>query len=120
MATIDTDLAVFYAAMAQGIRACLAGDPYAPGVDPVEANEDHLDGYQHGWHVATQESYAHDVVIKRDGGHGYPYRAHCPCGWKSNTYAAAHAAGHMGDDHILQMALGHIPSGDGAGMWGRR
>lgn len=31
--------------------------------------------------------------------HGYPYRATCECGWKSNTYAATHAAQSMGTDH---------------------
>ena len=32
--------------------------------------------------------------------HGYPYQARCECGWLSRTYAAAHAAKSMLDDHL--------------------
>ena len=32
--------------------------------------------------------------------HGYPYRATCSCGWRSNTYAATHAAQSMAEDHV--------------------
>lgn len=107
---MGTNLDTFYAGMAAGIRDLIAGNPYAPGVEPVEANEDYLDGYGHGWGEATREAYAHDAVIKRDGGHGYPYRAHCPCGWQSRTYVSAHAAGQMADDHVLTQALRNIPA----------
>lgn len=95
----------FNSAALRGIRDLIAGNPYRPGAQPCEANADILDGYAYGWDEATRESYAHDVVIKRDGGHGYPYRAHCDCGWKSNTYAAAHAAWDMADDHVEEQAI---------------
>jgi hypothetical protein len=41
----------------------------------------------------------HSVSVKRSGGHGYPYRAHCDCGWQSKSYAATHAAQTMGAEH---------------------
>lgn len=42
----------------------------------------------------------HVIDISSDGGHGYPYRARCVCGWQSNTYAASHAAETMGFAHV--------------------
>jgi hypothetical protein len=46
-------------------------------------------------HITTVEWIEHN--------HGYPYRAHCDCGWQSNTYAAAHAAQNMADNHIANV-----------------
>lgn len=103
-----TTQTTFGTAALRGIRDLIAGNPYRPGVEPCEANADILDGYAYGWNEATRESYAHDVAIKRDGGHGYPFRAHCPCGWKSNTYVTAQAAGQMGDAHIEDQAVRNI------------
>lgn len=97
---------------AQGTSAT----PTSPVSNPCEANADTLDGYAHGWDEATRESYAHDVAIKRDGGHGYPYRAVCPCGWQSRTYAAPHAAGSMGDAHITEQAMRNVSA---PAHWGR-
>lgn len=36
--------------------------------------------------------------------HGYPYQAHCTCGWGSITYAAQHAAQGMADAHLASVA----------------
>jgi hypothetical protein len=46
--------------------------------------------------------FEHAVTVGATAGlnHGYPYRAVCSCGWRSNTYAAEHAAQTMGDDHL--------------------
>lgn len=101
----QTNMVVFNAAMAAAIRDCLAGHAYNPGVEPVEDNDDILDGYQAGWHAAHQEWIAHQIDVKKDGGHGYPFRARCACGWQSNTYAAAHAAWDMADDHVEDQAM---------------
>lgn len=87
-----------------GIRDCLVGSPYAPGVEPVPANADTLDGYQAGWHVAERLTREHRTCLKRDGGHGYPYRAHCSCGWVSRTYVTPAAAEMMRIDHLSGMA----------------
>lgn len=45
----------------------------------------------------------HNWEVRQTGGHGYPYRAHCVCGWQSNTYAAPHAADQMGAHHQQTM-----------------
>ena len=42
---------------------------------------------------------------RADGGHGYPYRAHCSCGWQSWGYVAAHAAHDMADAHVTEIAV---------------
>lgn len=42
---------------------------------------------------------AHVTSVARTGSHGYPWRGHCDCGWQSISYAAAHAAQSMADDH---------------------
>jgi hypothetical protein len=40
------------------------------------------------------------VVVRRtDNHHGYPYRAQCPCGYVSQSYAAPHAAQPFADIH---------------------
>ena len=35
---------------------------------------------------------------------GYPFRATCPCGWKSKTYASQQAAGIMAAEHLADPA----------------
>lgn len=42
---------------------------------------------------------AHTVTVAATGGHGYPYRAHCRCGWVSKSYVSTHAAELMGFEH---------------------
>jgi hypothetical protein len=43
----------------------------------------------------------HDAVVVRrtDNHHGYPYRAECRCGYRSQSYAAPHAAQPFADEH---------------------
>jgi len=36
---------------------------------------------------------------------GYPFRATCPCGWKSKTYASEQAAGIMAAEHVAHPAV---------------
>lgn len=53
-------------------------------------------------HVVLRERAGlegHAVSVARTGSHGYPWRAHCSCGWQSISYAAAHAAEIMGEEH---------------------
>jgi len=53
-------------------------------------------------HVVLRERAfqpAHATTVARSGGHGYPYRAECACGWSSKSYAATHAAAQMGAEH---------------------
>lgn len=91
-----------------GILDCLTGNRYSPGVEPIPANADHLDGYAAGWHVAERLTRTHSTSIKRDGAHGYPYRAHCSCGWLSRTYVTPAAAEIMRVDHLSVIAEGAI------------
>lgn len=88
-----------------GMRDFLDGRNYNPGVDVCGDNADWLNGYSHGWNVALTATQAHPYTVKKIGGHGYPYRAQCPCGWQSTTYAAAHAAHSMGEDHVAARAM---------------
>lgn len=44
-------------------------------------------------------SGGHTTDVRATGGHGYPWRAHCTCGWQSKSYAATHAAETMGEEH---------------------
>jgi hypothetical protein len=100
-----TNLAVFRAAMRQGVHDALNDHAYRPGVEPVEANADHLDGYAAGWDCAGDTLRAHNYAVRADAGHGYPYRAYCPCGWQSRGYVTATAAHDMASDHVLERAL---------------
>lgn len=87
-----------------GMRDYLDGQPYRP--EPVSPdNGDYLDGYSYGWSMALDADRAHNYSVRRIGGHGYPYRAVCPCGWQSNTYAAAHAAHSMAGEHVAVAAM---------------
>lgn len=88
-----------------GMRDHLDGRNYNPGVDVCAANVDWLDGYSYGWNTAHAASQAHPYSVRRIGSHGYPYRAVCPCGWQSNTYAAAHAAHSMAGEHVAVAAM---------------
>ena len=49
-------------------------------------------------HIVARQTHA--TTVARSGGHGYPYRAECACGWSSKSYAATHAAAHMGAEHL--------------------
>lgn len=94
-----------------GITDCLKGNRYQPGVDACAENAGYLDGYSHGWNVAWRAATIdHAYAVRLNGGHGYPYRAMCPCGWQSTTYAAAHAAHTMGEDHVTAQAMESINS----------
>lgn len=88
-----------------GLRDHIDGRNYNPGVDLCADNADWLDGYSHGWNAALDASRTHNYAVSRIGGHGYPYRAVCPCGWQSNTYAAAHAAHSMAGQHVAVAAM---------------
>ena len=88
-----------------GLTDYINGRNYNPSVDACAANADYLDGYSHGWNTALNTSRTHNYSVRKIGGHGYPYRAVCPCGWKSTTYAAAHAAHTMGEHHVTAQAM---------------
>lgn len=88
-----------------GITDFLSGRGYDPGVDVCVANAGYLDGYSYGWSTALKAAREHAYSVRINGGHGYPYRAMCPCGWQSTTYAAAHAAHTMGEDHVTAQAM---------------
>lgn len=103
MTTTPTDLLM--QGITAGIRAHIDGRNYNPGVPLCADNADWLDGYSHGWGVALDASRTHAYSVRLIGGHGYPYRAVCPCGWQSTTYAAAHAAHTMGEAHITAEAM---------------
>lgn len=93
-----------HAGITAGITDCLAGNNYRP--EPItEGDTDYLDGYSYGWGIAWGTVIDHAYIVQMNGNHGYPYRASCPCGWQSNTYAAAHAAHTMGEDHIRTEAI---------------
>ena len=100
-----------------GITDHMRGNHYNPGVELCADNADWLDGYSHGWNTALTASREHNYTVREIGGHGYPYRAVCPCGWQSTTSAAAHAAGQMGDYHVEEQAMRNI-STPAAGRWG--
>ena len=92
-------------AVHNGIRDALSEHGrYAPGVPADEQHADTLDGYAAGWHCGELIYRTHNTHITADGRHGYPYRAHCACGWQSNTYASPHAADNMATGHKLDAA----------------
>ena len=83
-----------------GLADAVAGRRYAPPLPPGDMSEAYAGGCEHGLGVAS----SHATAVRTDGGHGYPYRAHCSCGWRSRGYVAAHAAHGMADAHVVEMA----------------
>ncbi len=52
------------------------------------------------WLPCDCTEFHHAVVVRRtDNHHGYPFRAECACGFRSQSYAAAHAAQPFADNH---------------------
>lgn len=101
---MNNTLARLQAGIVAGLTDYLDGNTYSP--EPIsQDNGDWLDGYSYGWSMALDASRNHAYSVKKIGGHGYPYRAVCPCGWQSTTYAAAHAAHTMGEEHVTAEAM---------------
>ena len=90
----------FAGAYRAGLADAVAGNPYSPPLPPGMLSEAYAGGWGHGLDVAS----SHATAVRTDGGHGYPYRAHCSCGWQSRGYVAAHAAHGMADAHVVEMA----------------
>lgn len=90
----------FAGAYRAGLSDAVAGNPYSPPLPPGILSEAYAGGWGHGLDVAS----SHATAVRTDGGHGYPYRAHCSCEWRTWGYVAAHAAHGMADAHVVEMA----------------
>lgn len=64
--------------------------------------------------VTEVAQHVTSVAYQPKGAHGYPYRAHCSCGWASVGYAADHAAQGRADDHAADLAISLAVSVDEA------
>lgn len=103
--------AEFATAYRAGLSDAVAGNPYSPPLPTADCrcwdcgpgmlSEAYAGGWGHGLDVAS----SHATAVRTDGGHGYPYRAHCSCGWQSRGYVAAHAAHDMADAHVTEIAV---------------
>ena len=93
--------AEFATAYRAGCEDAVAGNPYSPPLPPGTLSEAYAGGWEHGLNTAS----VHATEVRADCGHGYPYRAHCSCGWQSRGYVAAHAAHDMADAHVTEIAV---------------
>lgn len=96
----------YVAAMHDGADDYAMGRKYCPPLPSGALSE----GYAAGWGIAADIAASHAVAVKRDGSHGYPYRAYCECGWQSPTYVAAHACHAMHESHVSGIAHQRIRS----------
>jgi hypothetical protein len=92
--------AEFVTAYRAGLADAVAGRRYSTPLPPGMLSEAYAGGWGHGLDVSS----VHATAVRTDGGHGYPYRAHCTCGWRTWGYVAAHAAHGMADAHIVEIA----------------
>lgn len=90
----------YAAAMHDGADDYAHGRRYSPPLPAGVLTE----AYSGGWGIAADIDIRHTVAVKRDGSHGYPYRAYCSCGWRSRTYVAAHACHAMHTSHVAGIA----------------
>lgn len=90
----------FATAYRAGCEDAVAGNLYLPPLPPGILSEAYAGGWEHGLDVAS----SHATAVRTDGSHGYQYRAHCVCGWRSRGYVAAHAAHDMADAHVVEIA----------------
>lgn len=93
--------AEFATAYRAGVADAVSGRRYLPPLPPGTLSAAYAGGWGHGLNTAS----VHATEVRANGGHGYPYRAHCSCGWQSWGYVAAHAAHDMADAHVTEIAV---------------